>query len=90
MEGAKRKKPAREPMEKRAAKVKGRKRVPRNLLDGVSSGEEEFSDDEALKGEGDVLERGDEEAGPSTSAARAQLQWEEVEEGDEVEEISPP
>ncbi|GAQ90847.1 hypothetical protein KFL_006920015 [Klebsormidium nitens] len=77
----------REPMKKRAAKAKARKRVPRQLLDGASSGEEEFSDDEQLEDEGDPLETAGEAAAPSSSAA---LQWEAVEEGDDCAFIQPP
>jgi hypothetical protein len=76
-----------ESFQKRPKKVAGRKKLPRRLLDGFSSGEEEYSDDEQLEREGDVLERADEAAGPSTSSG---LSWEPVQEGEDCSFIGPP
>jgi hypothetical protein len=71
------------PMQKRAMKVKGRKRVPRKLLDG----KEEFLDDEKLEEEGDVLKKPENEVGPSTSGG---FRWEQVKEGDDCAFIESP
>jgi hypothetical protein len=75
--------PPRKSFEKRALKSKGRKRVPRRLLDGGSDEEGEHSDDEQLIQEGDPLETAD-EAGPS-----ATWEWRAVEEGDACTNLQP-
>lgn len=66
--------------------MKGRKRVPRRLLDGGSDDEEaDHSDDDQLVREGDPLETAD-EAGPSTSTA---WEWKAVEAGDAGTNLQP-
>jgi hypothetical protein len=70
-------------MEKRPVKPAANKRVAQRLLDGASSGDETFSDDEKVAGEGSPLEQED-EAGPS-----GRMHWEKVAEGDACEEVAP-
>lgn len=70
-------------MEKRPIKPAANKRVAQRLLDGASSGDEDWSDDDRVAGEGNPLEHED-EGGPS-----GQMHWEKVAEGDVCEDVAP-
>lgn len=79
--------PRRPTFSKRKAKGKARKKVSKRLLEGESSGseEEDHSDGELEEEGGNPLEHDEGEEGPS-----GEMEWEQVEEGDTLEDLKPP
>ncbi|GAQ91128.1 hypothetical protein KFL_007310050 [Klebsormidium nitens] len=73
--------------QKRAAKKHGRQRVSKKLMDGASSGDEDGLSDEELaeEGVGPLDKEPEAAAGPS-----AEMSWEQVAEGDVLEDVQPP